>query len=219
MSPSTHRRLAGRALVALTVVFTLAAVAFAGLPDSSTSTPRLVRAENAVGVIGEHTSPVVGAHEPVLAGQCRARAPGYDRVAVGSCVAPETGGHSFVHVDVGGENDYPNAINVNPATEGHLGPIPNLVQGTAQANPLPDQFGNLVSAENIPIHQAGAVEGIARLVQPGGAVGLVNPADFQPAVAAHGALIDMLPGYATQSIGPEGSLHIHGSTTPDHESF
>ena len=90
MSPSIRRLLAGRVAVALVVVLTLAAVALAGLVDSSPSSRSLLREQNVVGVIGEHTTTAVGAHPDVLAGECRARAPGYDLPASGSCVAAET---------------------------------------------------------------------------------------------------------------------------------
>ena len=116
-----------------------------------------------------------------------------------SAAAEESAG-DFIHVDVGGEGKYPGAINVNPASEGTYGPIPNRVPGTAQSNPLPDEFADLVTAENIPLHQAGAVEGVARLVKPGGTVSVVNPAAFAPTTAAHQTLIALLGGQASQVV-------------------
>jgi RHS repeat-associated protein len=115
-------------------------------------------------------------------------------------------GGELIHVDVGGEGDYPGAINVNPATEGKYGRIPNLVRGTAQSNPLPDAFADRVTAENIPLHHEGAVQGIARLVKPGGQVGVANPASFGPTSLAHQDLIDTLGGEASQVVDEEGIL-------------
>ncbi|MDP9074422.1 MAG: Hint domain-containing protein [Actinomycetota bacterium] len=79
-----------RAVVALVAAVTVIVVGLAGLFVSPASAQPLTGPGNAVGVFGYAGGQVVGAHQPVLAGQRRARAPSYDRVAVGSCVAAET---------------------------------------------------------------------------------------------------------------------------------
>ena len=83
-------------LVGLGLVLAVVAVALGSLLDAHASARPLMQRHDAVGVIAEHTTPVVGAHEAVLPGQPRARAPDYDRTAVGSSVAAETGGADFV---------------------------------------------------------------------------------------------------------------------------
>ena len=79
-----------RAAVALAVVLTVITVGLAGLFATAASARTLRRPETRVGAFGLAAGQTVGDHEPVLAGQRRARAPSYDRMAVGSCVAAET---------------------------------------------------------------------------------------------------------------------------------
>lgn len=87
------RHLADRPVVAAVVaLLVLVTVALAGVFASAASASPLGRPQNAVGVIAAARSQVVGAHQAVLPGECRARAPNYDQTAVGSCVAAETGG-------------------------------------------------------------------------------------------------------------------------------
>ena len=90
--PDRPRRLhaALRAAVALMAVVTVLVVGLAGLFATAASARTLRRPETRVGAFGAAAGQVVGDHEPVLAGQRRARAPSYDRMAVGSCVAAET---------------------------------------------------------------------------------------------------------------------------------
>lgn len=64
----------------------------ASIFDRSVSSMTPAGSEYVVGVIGDHAVGVVGAHEDVLPGQRRARAPDYDQTAVGSSVAPNTAG-------------------------------------------------------------------------------------------------------------------------------
>jgi hypothetical protein len=81
-----------RAAVALMAVVTVLVVGLAGLFASPASARTLTRPETRVAAFGLATGQIVGAHQPILAGQRRARAPSYDRTAVGSCVAAETEG-------------------------------------------------------------------------------------------------------------------------------
>jgi ribonuclease T1 len=81
---------ARRTGVAFAAIVTMVIVGLLGAVDASASTPTLVHAGTRVGVIDIASGQVVGAHPDVLPGQCRARAPGYDLAAVGSCVAAET---------------------------------------------------------------------------------------------------------------------------------
>ena len=119
----------------------------------------------------------------------------------------ETGGRAFIHIDVGGEGvTYPEAINLNPSAVGAAGKIPNLIRGVGQQLPFRSDIADLVTAENVPLHLPGFADEIARVVAPGGSVGLVGPADFEPVVATHQYLIDLLGGEATQTISPEGLL-------------
>jgi len=78
-----------RAAVALAVVLTVITVGLAGLFATAASAQTLRRPETRVAAFGLGGSQIVGDHEPVLAGQRRARAPTYDQLTVGSCVAAE----------------------------------------------------------------------------------------------------------------------------------
>ena len=70
-------------------MLTVMTVGLAGLFATAASTQTFHRPETRVGAFWLAGGQIVGAHEPVLAGQRRARAPSYDRMAVGSCVAAE----------------------------------------------------------------------------------------------------------------------------------
>jgi len=192
------------AFVVLTVVAALTLTVRPAVADSASLAGTRVAASNHDPGEGVGTSGDVGP------GQGRETAADSYDSALGCCVATQStggGGPRRTHVDVGGEGDYPGAINVNPSTEGMNGPIPNRVPGTAQNNPLPSGGADIVTAENIPIHQPGAVEGVSRLVKPGGFVSVANPADYAPGMAAHQALIDRLGGAAGQVIDPDGVMH------------
>jgi hypothetical protein len=89
---SDRRPATSRAVVALVTVLAEVVVGMAGLLASPASAAPLFRVQNGVGVIHVTGSQRVRFHEPILAGQGRIRAPGYDRIVVGSCVAPETEG-------------------------------------------------------------------------------------------------------------------------------
>ncbi|MDP9072703.1 MAG: EndoU domain-containing protein [Actinomycetota bacterium] len=81
-----------RATVALVAMLTVLVVGLAGNFASVASARTLRQPETRVGASAADSSQIVGTHEPVLAGQRRARAPSYDPVASGSCVAAENEG-------------------------------------------------------------------------------------------------------------------------------
>lgn len=91
-SLSDARPAAGRVFVALVAIVTLIAVGVMSLfaTPASASASTLLRAGNGVGVIAHADGQRVGLHEDIPAGQGRARAPNYDKTAVGSGVGAET---------------------------------------------------------------------------------------------------------------------------------
>ncbi len=92
VSGACRRRLgAHQARVGVVAVMVAMLVGLVGLltAPAASATP-ILRAQTAVAPHGVAAGQRVGAHEAVLAGQRRARAPGYDQMAVGSGVAPET---------------------------------------------------------------------------------------------------------------------------------
>jgi hypothetical protein len=100
MQTSDGRPAAGRVLVVLAAVVVGLMTLFA--PPASAS-PR-PHSGNGVGVIAQPHGRRVGAHEPILAGQGRQRAPAYDQLVVGSGVGVDTtgggvggGGRVFTH--------------------------------------------------------------------------------------------------------------------------
>jgi hypothetical protein len=105
-----------------------------------------------------------------------------------------------VHIDIGGEGRYPNAINVNPktttSTTGTAGrTIPNRVPGRGESLPFGARHADGISLENAPITAQTAVE-IARVIKPGGSIRLVSPSDY--AAAAHKRVIDSISGCNVQ---------------------
>jgi len=111
-----------------------------------------------------------------------------------------TGGGRSVHVDIGGEGRYPDAINLNPikvqTTTGTPGnPIPNLVQGTGENAPFLSNSVDKITVESAPIRPGTASE-IQRMIKPGGEIRLMHPADY--AVGAHQHVIDKVGGSVTQ---------------------
>jgi len=90
-SPSDARPAAGRVLVAFAAVLAVIAVAVMSLLAAPASASPLATARNVVGVIAHPAGQCVGVHEQKLAGESRQRAPAYDQLVVGSCVAPEAG--------------------------------------------------------------------------------------------------------------------------------
>ena len=105
-----------------------------------------------------------------------------------------------VHIDIGGEGRYPNAINVNPntttSTTGTAGrTIPNHVPGRGERLPFGARNADGISLENAPITAQTAAE-IARVIKPGGSIRLVSPSDY--AAAAHKRVIDSISGCNVQ---------------------
>ncbi len=73
-------------------------------------------------------------------------------------------------LDVGGEGRYADAWNLNPRVTKTLGadagqPIPNLIQGRAEAIPLPDASVELIVVERTPLNDRSLNE-IARIATP-----------------------------------------------------
>ncbi|MBI3649418.1 MAG: hypothetical protein HY231_00025, partial [Acidobacteria bacterium] len=106
-----------------------------------------------------------------------------------------------VHIDVGGEGRYADAINLNPGTHttttGTAGsPIPNLVQGVGEAMPFQNNTASLITVENSPLRPGIAGE-LSRVIRPGGEIRLVHPAEY--AMQAHQQIINAIGGQATQS--------------------
>jgi hypothetical protein len=105
-----------------------------------------------------------------------------------------------VHIDIGGEGRYPNAINVNPntntSTTGTAGrTIPNRVPGRGESLPFGARHADGISLENAPITAQTAAE-IARVIKPGGSIRLVSPSDY--AAVAHKRVIDAISGCNVQ---------------------
>lgn len=93
---------ARRTAVALAAIVTVVVVALAAAFDAAASTPTAAHPRNAVAAITVDGGQVVGTHPDVLAGERRARATDYDRIASGSSVAAEAGDARFA-VDSAGE--------------------------------------------------------------------------------------------------------------------
>ncbi|WP_305885087.1 RHS repeat-associated core domain-containing protein [Pleionea sp. CnH1-48] len=105
-----------------------------------------------------------------------------------------------VHIDVGGEGRFADAINLNPGTltttTGAAGkPIPNLVQGVGNQMPFKSNAADVITLQNAPISNATASE-IARVIKSGGKVRLQSPSDY--ATTAHQRVIDAVGGTARQ---------------------
>jgi hypothetical protein len=99
-----------------------------------------------------------------------------------------------VHVDIGGEGRYPQAINVNPSavtsttgTDGRL--IPNRVDAPGENLPFDAHYADGISVENVPIYAQTALE-ISRVIRPGGSIRLLNPTVY--AAVAHQRVIDAI---------------------------
>lgn len=116
MSPSTRRHDAGQVAVALAALLALVVVGVVAALDRSAPRSTVTLRRTAVAAHDHPTGTVVGAHDAVLAGQGRARAPGYDQLVVGCCVAPQTAGARFVAGSDGVVTDLvgraPNAVSI-----------------------------------------------------------------------------------------------------------
>jgi len=104
-----------------------------------------------------------------------------------------------IHIDIGGEGRYLDAINVNPSsvtsTTGAPGrPIPNRIAGVGETLSQANQSVDLITVENTPIRSGASAE-IARVIKPGGEIRLVHPAQYAKIV--HQQVIQALPKGAT----------------------
>ncbi len=105
--------------------------------------------------------------------------------------------NQLIHIDIGGEGKYIDAININPypltSTTGEPGrKIPRWVYGKGESIPLPTDSVHKVSLENAPISQATMAE-ILRVLQPRGEIHLSHPDDY--ANTSHTGLIEYLDEY------------------------
>ena len=91
-----------------------------------------------------------------------------------------------VHIDVGGEGRYADALNVNPSKftsttgePGHL--IPNWIYGRSDDLPLPDGSVHRLTVESAPINKQ-AIGEILRVMRPRGQIDLYHPTDYAETV-------------------------------------
>ena len=114
-------------------------------------------------------------------------------------IDPATFGFDPVVIDIGGEGRYPNAINVNPATNGsyppYEGKIPNRVDSFGEKLPFPDNSVDGIVIESGPINPD-VIQEVVRVLKPGGSVRLVTP--LPEAEKLHESVIEALGGAATQ---------------------
>ncbi|MBT5094981.1 MAG: hypothetical protein HOM21_12085 [Halobacteriovoraceae bacterium] len=99
-----------------------------------------------------------------------------------------------VHIDVGGEGRYLDAININPgrytSTTGEAGrTIPRHIYGLGQDLPIPDRAVDQLTLENTPLNGP-IIEEILRVMRPRGKIRLSHPRDY--ADSAHLELIERL---------------------------
>ncbi len=99
-----------------------------------------------------------------------------------------------IHVDVGGEGRYDNALNINPgkytSTTGEPGrPIPNWVYGRSDELPLPDASVHKLTVESAPLNNQ-AMSEILRVMRPRSEIELYHPTDYAERI--HKQLIETL---------------------------
>jgi SAM-dependent methyltransferase len=100
-----------------------------------------------------------------------------------------------IHLDLGGEGRYLDAINVNPqpytSTTGDWGrEIPFWVKGRSDEIPFPDKSIDKITIENAPIN-ALALKEILRVLRPRGNIHLSHPEDY--AISVHQMISDAFP--------------------------
>jgi hypothetical protein len=99
-------------------------------------------------------------------------------------------GKEPLHIDIGGEGRYSDAVNVNsgyfgnppvtsgPSMQGYAGtagrPIPNVVLASGEALPFADQSIDIITLQNTPI-RPGTISEITRVIKAGGEIRLVGP--------------------------------------------
>ena len=112
-----------------------------------------------------------------------------------------------IHIDIGGEGRYFNAINLNPSEIGTSGSqIPDLVLGVGEQLPFRTKSADFITLENTPI-RPGASEGIARVIKPGGQILLFHPTVYAVDGGAHQRVVDAVGGVVEQI------HHADGMTT------
>jgi len=84
-------------------------------------------------------------------------------------------------LDIGGEGRYESAINLNPRALKTLGPnkgspIPNRIEGRAEAIPLPNDSAAVIVMERTPLRDV-AIDELFRVIAPGGTIVLRHHAD------------------------------------------
>ena len=103
-----------------------------------------------------------------------------------------------VHIDIGGEGRYPDAINLNPNYDGLPKPT---VGGLGEQAPFKSSVADLVTVESAPL-RPGTITEIARIAKPGSEIRLVHPADY--AAQNHQKVIDAVKGTATSTTDANG---------------
>lgn len=108
--------------------------------------------------------------------------------------AMEKRNDGIVHLDIGGEGRYDDAINLNPqgltSTTGEAGrEIPRWLEGFGHHIPLPDHSIHKLTVENAPINPQTMTE-ILRVIRPRSEINLSHPTDYGAGV--HQKLIELL---------------------------
>lgn len=106
-----------------------------------------------------------------------------------------------LHLDLGGEGRYSDAINVNPgpytSTTGNWGePIPFWVKGRSDEIPFPNNSIDKITVENAPL-TIKSLEEILRVLRPRGNIHLSHPEDYASSV--HQMVIDAFPNAEVRS--------------------
>ena len=138
MVPMPDRARSRLLLSRLVVVLVLAAAGALGLFATSASAAVLHRPETRVAAFGLQTTARVGAHDAVLPGQRRARAPDSPTTASGSCVAAE------------GEGGASGLLGVS----GPEGSGPNLSMNWDSINAVSEKFGIDLSGNEVKINSS-----------------------------------------------------------------
>lgn len=91
-----------------------------------------------------------------------------------------------IHIDIGGEGRYADALNINPSkftsTTGEPGQlIPNWIYGRADELPLPSGSVHRLTVESAPINNQAILE-ILRVMRPRGQIDLYHPTDYAETV-------------------------------------
>lgn len=119
-----------------------------------------------------------------------------------------------IHLDIGGEGRYKNAINLNPqpltSTTGEAGRIiPNWIYGRGDQLPLPGKSVHLVTIENAPVNTE-TIQEMMRVLRPRSEIHLYHPSDYadevhQQIIEAFGESVistdvHLVDQYATKTI-------------------